>query len=76
MIEQIAIGVLGAGAAFLSQDTKPERRRFACLFGLAGQPFWFYTTYQSQQWGMFALSILYAIAWVRGFATHWLWRRA
>ncbi|KPD17247.1 hypothetical protein ADM96_20250 [Burkholderia sp. ST111] len=75
MIEQIAIGVLGAGAAFLSQDIKAERRRFACLFGLAAQPFWFYSTWHASQWGMFALSILYAFAWSRGFATHWLgWR--
>ena len=76
MIEQIAIGVLGAGAAFLSQDPDEARRRFACLFGLAAQPFWFYCTWQAGQWGMFALSVLYAIAWSRGFATQWLWRRA
>ncbi|MFM0270128.1 hypothetical protein PQQ59_06055 [Paraburkholderia aspalathi] len=75
MIEQIAIGVLGAVAAFLSQDPNAGRRRFACLFGLAGQPFWFIETWRAGEWGMFALSILWAFAWSRGFATYWLgWR--
>lgn len=76
MIEQLAIGLLGAAAALLSQDANAARRRYACLFGLAGQPFWFYASWKAQQWGIFALSAVYALAWLRGFATHWIWRRA
>lgn len=72
MIEQIAIGVLGLAAVFLSQDDCIERRRYACLCGLAGQPFWLYVTWKAQQWGIFGLSFLYAFSWGRGFIVHWV----
>lgn len=72
MIEQIAIGLCGVAAVFLSQDANMNRRRYACLFGLAAQPFWLLATWKAQQWGIFALSFLYAACWLRGFANHWL----
>jgi hypothetical protein len=74
MIDQIAIGLCGVTAIFLSQDRRESVRRYACLFGLASQPFWFYATYQAGQWGIFALSFLYALSWLRGFRQHW-WRK-
>lgn len=76
MLEQIAIGLCGVTAVFLSQDARVERRRFACLFGLAAQPFWFYATWKAGQWGIFALSFLYAFSWLRGFYAHWVRRSA
>jgi hypothetical protein len=76
MLEQIAIGLCGVTAVFLSQDARAERRRFACLFGLAAQPFWFYATWKAGQWGIFALSFLYAFSWLRGFYAHWVRRAA
>ncbi|CAB3783170.1 hypothetical protein LMG28688_01593 [Paraburkholderia caffeinitolerans] len=76
MIDQIVIGALGAAAAYLSQDRLDGRRRYACLCGLAAQPFWFYASWTAGQWGIFALSIVYTLAWARGLVTHWLWRRS
>lgn len=75
MIDQIVIGVFGTGAAYLSQDARAARRRFACLCGLAAQPFWFYASWTAGQWGVFALSIVYTLAWARGLKTHWLGKR-
>lgn len=75
MIDQIVIGVFGTGAAYLSQDEHANRRRFACLCGLAAQPFWFYASWNAGQWGVFALSIIYTLAWARGIKTHWLGKR-
>ncbi|RKE36667.1 hypothetical protein B0G76_2869 [Paraburkholderia sp. BL23I1N1] len=72
MLEQIGIGLFGVAAVFLSQDVNMNRRRYACLFGLVAQPFWFYATWKAHQWGIFALSFLYAASWLRGFANHWL----
>lgn len=72
MFEQLAIGLCGVTAVFLSQDARLSRRRYACLFGLASQPFWFYATWKAQQWGIFALSFLYAFSWMRGFVQHWI----
>lgn len=72
MMAQISIGLLGVVAAFLSQDELAARRRYACLFGLAAQPFWFYATWKAQQYGIFALSFFYAASWLRGFINHWV----
>ena len=42
----------------------------ACIFGLLGQPFWFYASWQAGQWGIFAVSIVYMAAWLRGLCRH------
>jgi hypothetical protein len=76
VIEQIGIGLFGVAAVFLSQDRRENWRRFACLFGLAAQPFWFYATFMAHQWGIFALSFLYAFSWARGFVAHWIRKAA
>lgn len=71
MLSQIIIVITGVLAVWLSQDACESRRRFACLFGMAGQPFWFYSTYQAEQWGIFALSFLYTFAWIKGIKVYW-----
>lgn len=71
MIAQVMIGLFGVTAVWLSQSDDVGRRRYACLFGLASQPFWFYTTYQAEQWGIFALCFLYTWSWWRGFTLYW-----
>lgn len=72
MIAQIAIALTGVTAIWLSQSQSAQARRFACLFGLAGQPFWFYSAWQAEQWGIFVLCILYTVSWARGVKTNWL----
>jgi hypothetical protein len=76
MIEQIGIGLTGVVAIFLTQDKREQWRRWACIFGMVGQPFWFYATYKAGQWGIFALCVLYALSWARGINNHWVpvWR--
>lgn len=74
MIDQIAIGVCGVSAVFCSQSEALRVRRLACLFGLVGQPFWLYATWQAQQGGIFALAFVYTCGWWRGFRLHW-WTR-
>jgi len=74
MIEQLAIAVTGVTAIWLSQDARPSWQRWACLFGLCGQPFWFYATWTAGQYGIFALCALYTLSWARGVKTHWLKR--
>jgi len=71
MIEQLGIALFGVTAVFLSQDARESRRRWACIAGLLGQPFWFYATWKAGQWGMFALCFLYAFSWARGLRTYW-----
>jgi hypothetical protein len=69
---QLGIALFGVTAVYLSQDKRQSRARFACLFGLAGQPFWIVETYTHQQWGILALTVLYTWSWARGVRTHWL----
>lgn len=72
MFSQIAIAIFGVTAVWLSQEKSPDRRKWACIFGLIGQPFWFYSSFTSGQWGIFALCFLYSWAWYRGYRQHWL----
>jgi|GEM_PF-3142161 len=74
MIEQFAIALFGVTAIWLSQSEHEGRRKWASVFGLIGQPFWFYAAWVTGQWGIFFLSFLYTAAWFKGFRTHWLRR--
>ncbi|PWW44626.1 hypothetical protein [Melaminivora alkalimesophila] len=74
-IDQIAIALLGAAAAWLSQARSPASRRWACVFGLLGQPFWFYASWHANQWGIFAVSVIYLCAWLRGVWVYWIAQR-
>lgn len=69
---QLGIALTGIAAVWLSQDPNPSRQRYACLFGLAGQPFWFLSAWEAQQWGVFLLCCAYAVAWAKGFHTYWI----
>lgn len=74
IITQIGIALCGVTAVYLSQDERPSWRRWACIFGLLGQPAWLCETISAGQWGIAALSLVYGWAWWRGFRTHWLKR--
>ncbi|WP_223880363.1 hypothetical protein [Stenotrophomonas sp. Br8] len=72
MIEQIAIAATGVTAIWLTQSKSTQVRRFACLFGLAGQPFWFASAITAEQWGIVVLCCFYTVAWARGVWNNWL----
>ena len=72
MTAQIFIALLGVTATMLSQSALADRRRWASVFGLLGQPFWFYAAWEAQQWGIFTLCFLYTISWGKGFHTNWI----
>lgn len=76
MIDQIGIACTGVVAIFLTQSKHEWMRRYACLFGIAGQPFWIYSAVHAEQWGVLTLTALYTLAWARGVWTHWIkpWR--
>lgn len=74
MYEQVAIALFGVTATFLSQDHRLSWQRWACVFGLASQPFWFYSAWKAEQWGIVFLVFVYGGCWVRGFYTFWIKR--
>lgn len=71
MIEQSIIAITGVVAIFLTQSRDKKWQKYACLVGLVGQPFWMMATYQSEQWGMFVLTIFYTLAWLQGIRNFW-----
>ena len=72
MLSQFFIAIFGVTAITLSQSLLEQRRKWAPVFGLVGQPFWFYAAWESQQWGIFILCFLYTLAWCKGFWNSWL----
>ncbi|MBD8148909.1 hypothetical protein IFT37_09070 [Pseudomonas fluorescens] len=75
MIAQIMIAALGVVAIWFSQSKRLKVRRYACLFGMAGQPFWFWSSINAGQWGIVLLSCFYTVAWAKGIKTHWIDRK-
>lgn len=71
MIDQIGIALTGVTAIALSQSA-PKLQRYACLFGLIGQPFWIYSALHAGQWGILCLTALYTAAWAKGLWQHWI----
>lgn len=71
---QTLIVLSGVLAVALTQSMLAERRRWAPIVGLIGQPFWLYITCSWATWGMFVCSLLYTVIWCYGVCKHWLWR--
>ena len=72
VVAQSGIATFGVSAVALSQSVHRERQRWASVFGLVGQPFWFYSAVITEQWGIFALCVLYTMVWAKGFYHAWL----
>lgn len=58
-------------AIWLLQSKKTELRKWASIFGLLGQPFWFYASYEASQWGAFVLCFFFTIAWLINLKQYW-----
>lgn len=69
---QLAIAITGVAAAWINHDPQERTRRWACLIGLAGQPFWLWATWQAGQLGMLAVTVGYTVAFMRGMWVYWL----
>ncbi len=72
MIAQIIIGITGILAIYFSQCSNTNLKKWACVAGCIGQPFWFYVTYTAEQWGIFTLAFVYAASWLIGVHTYWI----
>lgn len=70
MIDQVGIVGLGVTAVGLSQSK--TYARYACLFGMASQPFWIYSAVSAAQWGVLVATLFYTAAWASGIWKFWL----
>lgn len=64
--------IFGMTAIALSQSPDPSLTRWACIFGLCSQPFWFISAYRAKQWGIFAISFAYTAVWMWGYYNFWV----
>lgn len=71
MIAQIAIMIFGASAIWLV-GRKEHWKRWGYILGIIGQPFWFYTAYTNEQWGILIMCLFYFYAWLQGIYNHWI----
>lgn len=76
MLEQLVIAVCGIASIWLSNAPSAEQRRWAPIIGLVAQPAWLYASIIAEQWGIAALSFVYAAGWARGIRTYWFARAA
>jgi hypothetical protein len=60
---QLFIALFGLLALVMLMSTNPTHRRLGPFVGLLGQPLWLASTWGAQQYGMFALSIAYTLAY-------------
>jgi len=61
-ISQIGIFFLGITSVVLVA----RKNKWGFVAGLLAQPFWFYTSYVNEQWGIFLASFAYAASWTYG----------
>lgn len=76
MIDQVVIALCGVSSLWLSQSPEFNARRWAPIIGLVAQPAWLYASIAAEQWGIAALSFVYAAGWIRGLRTYWSARAA
>lgn len=65
LISQTMIFVCTATSIWLL-GRKESWSRLGFIVGLAGQPFWLYSSFVSEQWGIFALSLFFVYLWSVG----------
>lgn len=68
---QVAIAVLSGVAMWLVGRIE-SWKRWGYIIGLCSQPFWFYSTIATEQWGIFVLAIWYTYCWIQGIYNYWV----
>ncbi|MBI2589542.1 nicotinamide mononucleotide transporter [Candidatus Berkelbacteria bacterium] len=65
MLETIAqLAIFGFGISSIVLVARKNKWGF--VFGLLTQPFWIYTAFINEQWGIFFVSFAYAASWSYG----------
>lgn len=68
----IYIAMTGIVAINFSQSSSSWKRKWACIFGLMGQPAWYYTAFMNEQYGILLLTFFYTYSWVKGVKLYWV----
>jgi hypothetical protein len=71
-IIQFLLFSLSGYAIYLTQHKDKRKNKQACLYGLASQPFWWYSAIVNQQWGILALNIYCTYSWLTGLYNNYI----
>lgn len=71
MIIQILIVLFSCSAIYLVSQ-KHKYAKWGYLIGFIGQPLWLYTSFVTEQWGIFILSLFYMYSWGIGIYNYCL----
>ena len=71
ILSQIMIFTCGASAVWLVARLD-KWKRYGYILGIIAQPFWFYTTFTHQQYGITILSFWYTYSWGLGIYNYWI----
>jgi len=61
-VSQIIIFIFGIASIILVA----RKNKWGFVAALVAQPFWIYTSYVNEQWGIFFVSFVYAASWAYG----------
>lgn len=64
--DQIIILIFSPIAIRLLASKEKKMRLIGCIFGLITQPFYHYSTFVNEQWGMFIVSIWFTYSYIAG----------
>lgn len=66
---QAIILITACLAIWMITGNKPWSK-YGHIVGLVGQPFWVYESWQQGQWGIFIVSLVFAISYAKGCFIH------
>lgn len=69
-IIQFTILLSSASVAWLVTQPNNKHKLIGFYIGLFSQPFWFYSSFSSGQWGIFVLCFFYSYSWIKGIIKH------
>lgn len=64
MIIQITIGITSVIALWFVSQRSPEIKLWGAIIGLLGEPFWFYSTWMTEQWGIFFVTFMFTLVYM------------
>jgi threonine/homoserine efflux transporter RhtA len=65
MVGQVLLAILGCLSLYTVTHKEASVRRYGAVFGLAAEPFWLYSAWDNQQWGIFFLCGIYSFRWAQ-----------
>lgn len=68
---QWSIFILSAIAGGLVAQKRDSIRRWGYIVGLASEPFWFWASISTEQWGVFGGCVVWTVIWGLGVWNHW-----